>query len=278
MRTSGVWGTWLVAVVVAGCGPVKELPDEVPRPEEPTAPAEADEIPERSEPAAREAAERAVRAITGGNPARLARLRYAVLSYRGSVVLPTSPLPAAATLRWEIAWPDRARATYDIAAAVRQTFYLRGNLGWRSEVTAAGDERPGELNPRDVGRIISTELIAQPGVMLGLTLADANAILFDARRQGDATSFRLKLSEAPVLTITCDAATNLPTRVEYQPREFGRLVHKLLVMTDHQPADGLMLPTKLEFSQNHRLGEEWKLDKWEFPETIDDSRFGPPRP
>lgn len=278
MRTSGVWGTWLVAAVTAGCGPVKELPDEVSRPEEPTARVETDEIPERSEPAAREAAERTVRAITGGNPGRLARLRYAVLNYRGSVALPTSPLPAAATLRWEIAWPDRARVTYDIAAAVRQTFYLRGNLGWRSEGTAAGDERPGELNPRDVGRIITTELIAQPGVMLGLTLADPNAVVFDARRQGDAASFRLKLSEAPVLTITCDATTNLPTRVEYQPREFGRPVHKLLVMSDHQPADGLLLPTKLEFSQNHRLGEEWKLDKWEFPEAIDDSRFGPPRP
>ncbi len=265
-------------VMLTGCGPAKELPEDIPRPETPSRTPEAtDTTPKESEPAARAALGRALDAISGGKTERLKRLRVCVLSYQGAVSLPTSPLPTPATLRWEIAWPDRARTTYDLTGTTRQTFILRGKLGWRTQEPMAGDLRPFDASPLEIGRIITTELAAQMGVILGLTLSDPQAVAYDSTKTADGTVVKLKLRELPTLQITFSEATGVPTKVEYQPREYGQKVNKILFMTDHRDTEGYLLPRKLEFHQNGRLGEQWTLDKWEFPEKLDDSRFEPPK-
>jgi hypothetical protein len=265
-------------VLLTGCGPAKELPEDIPRPESPSgAPEAAEPTPKESEPAARAVLDRALDAIAGGKTERLKKLRVCVLSYQGSVSLPTSPVPTPATLRWEIAWPDRARTTYDLTGTVRQTFILRGKFGWRTQEPVVGDLRPFDASPLEIGRIITTELSAQMGVILGLTLSDPQAVAYDTTKTPDGTVVKLKLRELPVLQITFSEATGVPTKVEYHPREYGQKVNKVLFMTDHKDAEGYLLPRKLEFHQNGRLGEQWTLDKWEFPEKLDDSRFEPPK-
>ncbi len=278
MRQLSVCAAILFAALI-GCGPAKELPDEIPKAEPGESPGETPEnVPTQSDPAAKTSLDRAVKAITGDMPDRLKKAKVSVSTYRGSIMLPNTPAPTPATLRWEIAWPDRLRATYDLQATIRQTFFLRRGLGWRADGPTTGDGKAGDGNPADIGRILTTELAAQAGVILGLTLTEPQLVAFEPRKTATATTVKVKVRALPVLDVTFEEPSGLPVRVEYHPRELGQIVNKMLVMSEHKPTEGLMLPTKIEFTQNGRVGEQWTLEKWEFPEKIDDARFDPPRP
>lgn len=276
MRRSGVT---IVAVLVAafiGCGPGKELPDEVPKlppPIEPTADP-GGKPPAASDPGAKAVVERAVKAITRDTPAALDKAKTAVIHYRGVIHLPQpngTIKDDEATQLWEVVWPDRARVTYDFKVR-QQTFFMTRPQGW---MVVDGREDP--TDPNSMGRFVKGEIAAQFGAYSGLLLADSQAIVFDPRKSTNpsGTVVKIAVPDLPVVQVTFAEPSGLPVRVEYHPLENGRRVKKVLVLANHRVEGGLLVPGSIEFLLNDKSGEEWKLEKWEFPEKIDEAKFLP---
>ena len=91
--------------------------------------------------------------------------------------------------------------------------------------------------------------------MLGLTLAEPRAVAFEPAKTPAGTTVRLALPDLPVLQVTFEEKTGLPVRVEHHPVENHQRLHKVFVMSEHKPAGGLLLPSKLEFTQNDTLAD-----------------------
>jgi hypothetical protein len=275
MRCLGVRAGVVLAAAVLGCGEGKKLPDEVVKPQithiippDPLGPA-----PAASEPAAKAVLERAVKAITQGDPARLAGVKASVATYTGGVHFPNAPTITDATLRLEAKWPDRAVITFDFKGVLPTiTFRLVQSDGWMS---TGGREQPGK--PADVGQRIYTEIVAKYSVPLGLPFADTRTIAFETRKEPGGTTVKVAPPGTPILLVTFDEKSGLPVRVECYPLEDGRRVPKVSTLADHKPQGGLLLPTLIELTQNGLPAEKWTLEKWEFPEKIDDSRFDAPK-
>ena len=282
MRRLGVCAGVVLAAAVIGCGEGKKLPDEVvkPQPTHVVPPDPLGPVPTASDADAKAVLDRAVKAITQGDPARLAKARVNKVDYRGWVLLPTTDgtlTMTDATLSWEVVWPDRVLATYKFQGTPPATnaFRLRESLGWMTKGT---ELEP--ANPTEMGHVVSAALVGQHGVPLGLSLADSRGLAFEMRKAEPgglaATSVKLALPDMPILQIGFDAS-GLPVALEYYPLEFNKRVRKVLTFAEHKPQGDFVLPTKLELNQNGRLAEKWTLEKAEFPEKIDDSRFDAPK-
>jgi hypothetical protein len=284
MRRLGVYAVIVLAAVVIGCGPGKELPTEVVKPQttriippDPLGPA-----PAAPDAAAKAVLDRAVKAITQGDPARLAKARVARSQCRGTMLIKTRAEAGLsweqAGLSWEVVWPDRAVVVYSFPESPLppKTFRLRGQLGWMLEGT---EKQSG--SPTDMGQIVAAGVCGQHGVPLGLPLADPRGIAFEVRKAqpgGPAvTSVKLAIPDMPILLIACDDTSGLPVGLEYHPLEIDQRPRVLLTFAEHKPHGDLLLPMRLEMNQNGIPVQKWTLEKWEFPEKIDDSRFDAPK-
>ncbi len=279
MRCLGVLAASVLIAALIGCGPGKELPDEGPK-AGPAGEPPADALgkaPAVSDPAAKAILERAVKAITQGDSTRLTKAKISKTFYRGEVHFPNSPAPTEATLKWEVVWPDRALTIYEFknAPVLNITFRMFGQLGWMTKDTV-----PQTNNPAEVEKVIRTRLVGEHGLILGITLADPRVIAFDpvkAQTGPAGTAVKIALPDAPILRVTFDDQSGLPVRLEYNPIEFSQRVPKVLTMSEHKPQDGMLLPTVLELQQMGLPAEKWTLEKWEFPEKIDEARFDAPK-
>ncbi|HVL15818.1 MAG TPA: hypothetical protein VM529_24820 [Gemmata sp.] len=276
MRRHGGPAAAVLIAAMIGCGEAKRLPDEVVGKTETPGPA-ADPLgpaPAASDPQAKAALDRAVKAVTQGDPARLGRVKATAAVYKGGVHLPNQPAMNDATLYLEVEWPERARIRYEFAEAghPRIAFHMALPNGWMS---VGGAAQPAD--PAEMGKIISGGLFAQYGVGLGLPLADPRAVAALARQSDGTTGVKLVLPDLPLMLVTFDDKTGLPIRVESNPLEYGNRVTKRITFADHKPHDGLVVPTAIELVQNGRPAEKWTLQKWESPEKIDPAAFEPPK-
>jgi hypothetical protein len=278
VRAAGV----LAAAVLIGCGPGKELPDTVPeaRTSRPgpdgTGPKAA--APTESDPVARAVIDRAVAAVTKNDPGKLARAKVSrVLTTGGCYLRPDAP-PADASRRIEAVWPDRVRAAYEFKdpALGTQTYVFRRPNGWL--VRADGELGPG--NPAEVGGMLGVDFVGQHWLYLGLPFADPRGVAYDPRKvtgTRPVTTVKLALPDLPVFLLTFDDDSGLLTRVEYTATEFGRAVRKVLALSGHKEAGGLVLPFGIDLIQNGLPAERWAVTGWEFPDAIDDAAFDLPK-
>jgi hypothetical protein len=269
------------AALAAGCGPEKQLPDNIPKRVE----QKDDEapVPKVSEPAAKEYVAKAARALTGGKPELVDRAKVSRASFRGKVYLPVtgeSGLVQFAAERTVVAvWPDRAQTTDDLTLEKRservQVWLRRPALSIRR----GGTDFP-HPSPVEGERVAACDVTAQYWLALGVPLADPNAVAFDLRAPADGpTRVRLALPDYPPFALTFDAKTDRLLRVEYQTTEQRRTRRKVWNLTATRPsADGGALPHTFEFRQDGVLAEEWTAEKWEFPASIPDAEFVPPPP
>src|SRR5262249_42626098 len=156
-------GLGLLAAVVVGCGPAKELPEIVPTQRgsgqlsaDPFGPA-----PAQSDPAAKAVLDRAVKAITGDDPKPLEKAQVSRGTAHGSRHLPNRAEPAEATRVTEAVWPDRARVEVQFKDTGTMTFRMRGNHGW---VRAGPAEQEGD--PVSIGHVMRTDMNAQHWLFL----------------------------------------------------------------------------------------------------------------
>lgn len=267
------------AALATGCGPGKELPDDLPKHGEQkrTEPA----VPKESEPAAKEYVAKAVRALTGGKPELVPRAKVSRAALKGRMQLPsdTGPVMFAATRNFAAVWPDRAHVAVDLTLETTKgqvlTWLRRPKLSVRQNGTDFAVP-----NEAEAERVIACDVTAQYWLALGLPLVDPAAVAYGLNATPGAPTFvRLALPTFPPLGLHFDPTTDRLLRVEYTTTEQGRARRKEWVLTATQPdARGVHLPHKFEFRQDGVLVEEWTAEKWEFPESIPDAEFAPPPP
>jgi len=275
MRRLSVSAVILLTAVVIGCGPGKELPDAVPRPKEVVGPASDPHgtAPTTSDPEAKAVVDRAIKAITENDPTRLAKAKTAKVVYQGAIQRRELRDMSKATRTLETVWPSFALEVDDYKGEfLNTTFVLRNQHGWLKIGPTIGD-----LNSADVSRAIRTDLTAWHWMLLGLPLADPKAVAFAPTKSPAGTVVKVALPNLPVYAVTFDSTSGLPVKCESNPLENNVRVRKVFTLANHQLAGGLMLPTKIEFTQDDTLAERWGQPAWEFPDSIDPSRFEQPK-
>jgi hypothetical protein len=281
MRRFSAWAVGLVAAaVVIGCGPGKEIPDEVPGPKALIGPASDPLGPaaSASDPEAKAVVDRAVKAITENVPGGLGKAKVSRAVYKGEMQLPQRSAMTKMERTIEAVWPDQAlviiafKEEQPQTAAPSVSLGLNHNEGWMKNGSALV---PG--NPADMAQIIQTDVTAQYWLMLGPALAETRLVAYDLKKTAGGSTVKLAFPNMPVLRVTFEDKSGLPVQVEYNPVEQQQRLHKVLKMSDHKPTGGLLLPAALELFQNDRLTERWATESWEFPEKIDPSHFEAPK-
>ncbi|MBA4064642.1 MAG: hypothetical protein C0501_13200 [Isosphaera sp.] len=277
MRHTSAWrAAGLVAVAaVLGCGPGKEMPDDLPAPAAPTGPPPDPfgPAPAESDPEARAVLVRAAKAVGVNVPGGLARAKVSRVTRTGKFQYKRPEMIDAGS-RVEAVWPDRGHAVLDLDS-VKATFRFRGRQGWHTQGLVTQD-----ANPADLARIIRTDFHAQHWIPLGLTLADDKTVAFGRAATAGGTAVKVAVPDPPglpVFLVTFDDKAEVPVRVEYHPVEQGGRVHKVLAMSGHQPFGGYFLPADTKLTQNGRLSEHWTTKGWEFPERLDEALFEAPK-
>jgi len=290
MRHFSAWAAGaLAAAIIIGCGPGKQLPDEVPKSNttERTTTEPKEKVPTVSDPAAKEIVDRAIKACTQNNPDLLAKGKLSKVTANGTVKLPaeaSGQFVEVPTFRTVLArWPDELKFTLDYKAhrTGLMTMILRGQFTWWG-IDRTQNPNP---NPQAIEDLMRTDGLAQHWLPLLFPLVEPKAVLFEPQKgvgTPPADVVRFALPERPVYQLFFDAATGHLTRVEYTHTELQARVQKLWTFSDHKPFAGRILPTKLEYTYNPERGkkdtvEQWTVENWEFPESFDDSVFQPPK-
>ncbi|QJW92657.1 Rossmann-fold NAD(P)-binding domain-containing protein [Frigoriglobus tundricola] len=276
--------TWAALVVAAGvtvgCGPAKELPDAVPL--TPDAGDTPPAVPAASDPATKAYIEKVVKAYTGGKLELVAKGKASRVTLTGTMRDTSNPdTPISATRSIAAVWPDRASIVNDIVYQGKKmtigSWLKRPNL-----VILEGNVESPLSNRVEVEQNLASDVAAQHWMGLLLPLTDPAAIVFDLRKQAfqqrPIQALKLSLGAYPLYQLYFDAKTDALLSVEYTLKEQGSRRRKQWNMTEHKPGPaGLLLPSKMECRHDTVVVEEWAADKWEFPATIDDAEFSPPK-
>ena len=281
LRIVGWAALVVVAAAIVGCGPAKELPDEEPKGAAPVKQAHA--VPAASEAAAKKMIEQAVREVTGGQPDRLAKAKTSRVFAKGDYIYPNGVVKQSipnTERRLMVVWPDRLQWSYHLKGALNTsvTVWLRG-MQIRMREGAVMSELP---SPADTRRNILADLYAQHALPLMLPATDPKVVVFDLKETIIAGvpvhTLRFSAPELPLFQLTLDAKSHLLRRVEYTSMEPGKELRTAAVLDDYRLIDGLMVPFTIETLRNGESVEKWKVEKWEFPKSIDDAEFAPPTP
>lgn len=269
-----------------GCGPAKELPDEVPTIKAPEKEREepAEKIPAQSSPEAKAVVDRAIKAITQNHPELLKKARVSVVKTKGRIKLPTNQpqTMTEAERSVEAVWPDRLRIIYQFKEGghSKQTWVFHSPFGWFQNQL---NDQTAVANTPELARYIRINLMAEHWLLIGLGYEEPGAVVFDASTtkapNGSTTTVKLSLSERPVYRVSFNDRTGLPVRIEYEPLEMNQKfrVKKAVAVVESKEAEGFMLPLILETYLNDQLGERWTIDSWEFPEKLPDAYFEQPK-
>jgi hypothetical protein len=290
MRHFKAWlAVSLTAAVVIGCGPGKQLPDEVPHGStERTAGEPKTNVPTTSDPAAKAIVDRAIKAHTQNNPSLLAKGKISKVTAVGTILLPTptstDPVPVPSFRTVVARWPDEIKLTHAFKAHIpgTMTLILRGPFTWWGLNNTA---RPNP-DPKGFEEYMRTDGLGQHWLMLMFPLVEPTAVVFDPQK-GIGTppmdSVRLAFPERPVYQLVFDPASGYLMRVEYTHADQAGRAFKEWILSDHKLFDGMMLPTHMKFartpdhSRTRVIIEDWAVETWEFPTKLDDTVFDPPK-
>jgi hypothetical protein len=267
-----------------GCGPAKELPDEVLVHKDAIVvpPDPLGKFPVSSDPLAKDVYHRVVNAITEGKMESQARARNCRVTAHGKFRSPNVNQMVETTREVTTVWPDRARTIYEFKEGFlgKRTVGIRGTFGWMHP------ELPIYYPPSEIAKVIAIDVTAQQWIPVSLDLTEHSAILFDVQHKKtgneSATTFKFgwpNRTDWPIYLVTCDDKTNLPVKIEYWPLSIDRQDRRKyeLTLADHKSFLGLMLPTTMSLKANDTLVESWTIDNWEFPEKFEDTLFEKPK-
>ena len=289
MARHATWAALAVAMsVIVGCGPGKELPNATPKAPDDSTPTTVK--PAASESAAKAYIEKAVKAYTGGKPELVARGKASRAVLKGKQHK-LDDVPVQAVRNISAVWPDRYLDTDEQQIQERKgvvTAYLhRPNF-----IVVQGNAQQVLTDNAERERNFAADATGQHWMALLLPLTDPKAVVYDlqpstflpsgAAQAVAAHTLKLSLGEFPPYQLTFDAKTDFLVRVEYDYTHYGTPTRWTWTMTDHKVTpEGLFLPTKTELRfktelrSNSTVGEEWEVQKREFPEAIADAEFSP---
>lgn len=276
--------TWaaltLVTALVAGCGPEKELPMDVARPDGSAAQQQA--VPAKSDPEAKAVIDRSVKALTGGKPELRAKATASRFALKGQMFsLENQGQSLEATRSGAAVWPNRfygLNETHPQGNRMAVETWL-----FRPDLAVSNNGQPTELTNVDVlERTFAIDLVGQNWMPLLLPATDPKAVVFDLQaitfEARGLHQLKLSLGDFPLYQLTFDAKSDALVRVEYSNSMGGVPIRKTMVYGDHKPTlAGLVLPYKIECRHNSSVVERWTVEKWEFPDKIGDEEFTPPK-
>ena len=283
MSRRAAWvGLAAVAAVVLGCGPGKELPEDIKINDPDEKPIT---VPVASEPAAKEYVARAVKAYAGGKPELVARGKVSRVVFKGTMMLPADNQmrPFSATRTMAAVWHDRIYVNNDLNISgqpLQVRTWLRG-----PDLTALPE--PDQDNRADLRRSFPADVTGQYWMGLFVPLADPKAVVFDLQTANtffahsgqtqEVRQLKLALPELPLYQLTFDAKTDRLLRTDYTTKQGVRRRTQWTAMEHKAGPDGLQLPSRTECRHDGVVVEQWEVEKWEFPEKIDDAEFLPPK-
>lgn len=282
----------LIAAIVLGCGPAKELPDETPRSTEDGRGGGESKIavPEKSDPAALEIVDRAIKAHTNSNRALLARGKTSRVTANGTVKLTVTeggnliPVPSHRTFL--ASWPDKLKLTHEFQAHIpgKMTLILRGAFSWQG----VNNVQTPNLTPQQTAESMRTDGFGLQWLVLLFPLIDENVVIYDPRKAGGvgtppADAVRVSIRGRPIYRLHFAPSSGLLTQIDYHQTDVTGPVLTEWILADHQEFAGVLLPTDMKMARTTErpkfrdVVEEWKVETWEFPEKLDDNAFDAPK-
>lgn len=279
-------GGLLVAAVVIGCGPGKELPDEIPRSTGPSrnAAETKEKIPTTSDPAAVEVVERAIKSHTQNNPSLLAKAKISKITAKGSIKLGGNNLVSSRLLLAK--WPDEMKVTYNSLppATDSVTLILHGGFTWsgKNGVPIAN------LSPQKVEEDMRADGLGSHWLILLFPLTERNTIVYDLRKgvgvgTPPADVVRVSIPGRPVYRLQFAPDTGLLVQIDYSYTDLLGLALTEWMLSDYKPYNGWLLPSQMKMARTTEhpkfrdVVQEWKVESWEFPEKLDEGAFDPPK-
>lgn len=275
----------VVAALVLGCGPGKELPDVTHEVKSPVKPAEATikSIPKDS-PEARKVVERGVKAITQNHLELLEKAKVSRVNTHGRINLPTTTQVAWKDADRDVfaVWPDKMRVVYQFKdiSLPKHTFVLHNDFGLMMD----GQTTLPTTSYTELGEYIKINMLAEHWFLLGLGFNEPEEVIYDPiaakTPSGGETSVKVKLKDRPLpYTITFDDQNGLPVRISYETTELTKKlkVAKEIIAKEHKDFSGFMLPTVLETKCSEVDAEHWNIESWDFPSQLPESLFLQPK-
>jgi hypothetical protein len=269
-------------VILAGCGPEKELPTTVtltPDRDLPTLIA----VPPQSNPAAAKIVDRCLAASTEGHPERIGKAKAFRLAMKGVVI--RQGVEVATIRRVDAVWPDRF-VQFD---EFNEGGPVRVIMGLRRPVLWARNHRDGQSTKIPVPEseqyeaVIAAEAVGRYWMALLVPLTDPKTIVFDPKTEtvdGQAVSvIKASVPGCPVFTLWFDDKTGFLGRIDFmQTEQLGsNPIAKTFILKDHRLFSGLMIPGKIGYRHNGPVVESWAVDSWDFVDKIDDIVFDAPK-
>lgn len=266
---------------VSGCGPERSLPGVETTATEPATSNASNVVPTSSEKSARDVVDRAIRAMTGGRPERLAQTRVNKSTATGSLYRPVNNQFQFVKTKRQVqtTYPDRIRVEYEFDGGERLTIGLKRPAGvW---VRDANGTQP-VPNPEQLAEVVSVDALGTYWMVTLTPLAEPTTIVygFTSASSGGRPIDTIKASVPGypvVFNLSFDQEKALLKRIEFTHLEAGAAVPKFVVLDEYKAFGGLMLPSKIEYTRNHQVAEQWTVEAWEFPDRIDDAVFEQPK-
>jgi hypothetical protein len=265
--------TWAVVAVIgltaAGCGDGTRT-IATARPIDTGGTAQAvvlpkDPPPTTSDPASRALLDEMLKAHTGGDPAKIERLRSVVVSRTGRVTLESGPGKATWEFRW--VWPDKFRVRAETEGHPTLLIGRNGDTAWTAPAPLPGEPAPtklpvGEPKIRGVMADSYGESLAllvplvEPGVVVSphtdLEIKDK-----DDKKKVFA-GLRVSGKGYPPTVIHVDRETKLLAHFTYEGWE-QTTVTKEVTIGGLKEFDGVKLPERLFIKWNGRDFAEWTV-------------------
>jgi hypothetical protein len=294
MRYHGMWAAGaMLAAILIGCGPGKELPDETPRsPSDGPGSIESREpIPTSSDPLAREIVDRAINAHTQNHPDRLTQCKISKLTADGTILLPNARTQQEESVPTRMTflarWPDEIRITLTFpggSSAEQMTLILDRAFTWAGK----GKQEQTIPNKKKAEDNLRADGLGMQWITLLFPLTDRHAIVFEPRKgtgvgTPPADVVKFALPDRPVYRLHFSPKTGYLIQTDYMNEDFGGNAFLEWVMAEHKLFNGVMLPTKMMMVRTpartnaRRITQEWKVDQWEFPARLEEGSFAPPK-
>jgi hypothetical protein len=274
--------TWVLAGLVAavlGCNdsgpPKRNLAKPVDGGGTGTPPVAAKKVgkPDKTDPAAEAAIEKLLRAHTGGKPELIELLKAHTLTRKGQFMI--GEMPQESVWRVQAAWPDRYRVEMEwvTLGGARDLMVQNGADGWKV-MRSQGVLQPVPFAGLEHAQM-ATDAYAEWAITL-VPLLDPAARVAALPPDGAAGKVWVWVADRPALLLTTDEKSGLLTRVDYEVPEVGGAITASLVLSEHKPVNGVLLPTKVDYSRNNRPTAQWASSEVEFPKPAAADAFTKP--
>jgi hypothetical protein len=278
MRRTWAWAGVVLAAVV-GCNdsgpPKRSLAKPVDDGGANTPPVAAKKVskPDRTDPAAEAVIEKLLKAHTGGKPELIEPLKTHAITRKGQFTI--GEQSQETVWRMTAAWPDRYRVEMEWPAqgGTRDLMVQNGPEGWKL-MRAAGDVRPVPFTPGEYAPFVA-DAYAEWATLL-VPLLDAAARVAALPPDGAAGKVWVWVAGRPAVLLSIDEKSGLLTRVDYEVPEVGGAITASLVLSEHKPVNGVLLPTKVDYSRNNRPTARWASSEVEFPKAAPADAFTKP--